>query len=343
MVSMKQIAEACGVSVATVSKALSNHSDIGVETKTRIRLAAKEMGYLPNSAAKALKTKRTDTIGVLYLDASNGGFTHDFFANVLNGFKKAIEEKGFDITFVNVSKDRPGSMSYLDHCRYRGFDGVLIACIDYDNPGVIELIESDIPLVMIDRRWHGRSSVLSNNIQGMRTLTEYIISQGHRRIAYVHGENGGLVTKERVESFLKVCSENGIEIPEEYLLEAKYRDTVSTKECTAKLLELDNPPSCILLPDDFAAFGGINAIREKNLSIPEDISVAGYDGILLARSYKPRLTTVAQNTAQIGRKAAEVLAQMIELGNEARPQETMIDAGLLKGESVAPYRDKSVE
>ena len=78
MVSMKAIAQACGVSVATVSKALSNHNDIGIETKTRIRMMAKEMGYLPNSAAKALKTKRSDTVGVLYLDASNGGLTHDF-------------------------------------------------------------------------------------------------------------------------------------------------------------------------------------------------------------------------------------------------------------------------
>lgn len=339
MVSMKAIAEACGVSVATVSKALSNHNDIGIETKTRIRMTAKEMGYLPNSAAKALKTKRTDTIGVLYLDASNGGFTHDFFATVLNGFKQDIEKKGYDITFINVSRNGNNDMSYLNHCRYRGFDGVLIACIDYDNEDVQELVESDIPIVMIDHTWPNKCGVLSNNLKGMRDLMDYVVSKGHRRIAYIHGESSSEVTKERIRMYKEVCAQNEIPIREEYLREAKYRDAVSSREETEKLLALKEPPTCILYPDDFASFGGMNALREAGLRIPEDMSIAGYDGILLARSYRPKLTTVAQNTEEMGRQAAELLVQMIERPQVVEPGNIIIDADLLKGESVAECKD----
>lgn len=339
MVSMKAIAEACGVSVATVSKALSNHNDIGIETKTRIRMTAKEMGYLPNSAAKALKTKRTDTIGVLYLDASKGGFTHDFFANVLNGFKQTIEKKGFDITFINVSRETNQDMSYLNHCRYRGFDGILIACIDYDSEDVKELIESDIPVVMIDHTWPNKCGVLSNNMKGMQDLMEYVISKGHKKIAYIHGEVTSEVTKERIKMYKEVCAKNHIPVREEYLYEAKYRDALQSRVATEKMLALKEPPTCILYPDDFAAFGGMNALREVGLSIPEDISIAGYDGILLARSYRPKLTTVAQNTEEIGRQAAELLADMIEHPGSVAFENVVIDTDLLEGESVAEYKE----
>ena len=104
MVSMKDISIACGVSVATVSKALNDHSDIGEETKNRIRKVAKEMGYYPNSMARALKTNRTYNIGVLFVDDAQSGLTHDFFSYVLDSFKRTVEESGYDITFINSSK-----------------------------------------------------------------------------------------------------------------------------------------------------------------------------------------------------------------------------------------------
>ena len=101
MASMKDIAAACGVSVATVSKALNDHSDIGEETKVRIRDVARSMGYSPNAMARALKTNRTYNIGVLFMDEAQSGLTHDYFSHVLDNFKRTVEEKGYDITFLN--------------------------------------------------------------------------------------------------------------------------------------------------------------------------------------------------------------------------------------------------
>ena len=126
MTSMKDISALCGVSIATVSKALNDQSDIGEETKARIRQVAKELGYFPNSSARALKTKRTYNLGVLFVDEAQSGLTHDYFSYVLNSFKQVVEERGYDITFISAGKDEENRMSYLERCRYRGFDGVVM-------------------------------------------------------------------------------------------------------------------------------------------------------------------------------------------------------------------------
>ena len=135
--------------------------------------------------------------------------------------------------------------------------------------------------------------------------------------------------------YRQMCELNHIPFHSEYLKEGKYRDTVSSRQQTEALLALQEPPTCILYPDDFAAFGGMNALRDAGKRIPEEISIAGYDGILLARSYQPKLTTVAQNTEEMGRKAAELLSEMIEKPRSAEQKNIVIDGVLLQGESVA--------
>lgn len=326
MVSMKDIATACGVSVATVSKALNGHKDIGVETKEHIKQKAKEMGYFPNSAAKALKTKRSYNIGVLFAVDDHSGLTHDYFAYVLDSLKCMVEARGYDITFINGSSVRPNKMSYLEHCRYRGFDGVVIANTQFSRPEVMELVQSDIPSVTIDHLFNNVSAVMSDNVKGMRDLFQYVYGKGHRRIAYIHGADSS-VTRSRLASFYKTAAELGIEVPDEYIGEAAYRDTNAAYIETERLLDLKDRPTCILYPDDFACFGGINAINERGLRIPNDISVAGYDGIRIGRHVEPKLTTVKQDTTRLGQLAAEKLLSLIE-----HPKTTIIEQIIVEGE-----------
>lgn len=333
MVSMKDISVACGVSVATVSKALNDHKDIGAKTKERIRQTAKEMGYFPNSAAQALKTNRTYNIGVLFVDEAMSGLTHDYFAYVLDSFKRTAEEHGYDITFINCSKNGKNRMSYLEHAKHRGFDGVVIACIDFQDPEVIELIQSNVPVVTIDHLFNNRIAIISDNVNGMRQLFTYIYEKGHRRIAYIHGADSA-VTRSRLSSFYKTAKELGVEIPDEYVRQAAYRSTKGAYERTMELLDLPEPPTCILYPDDFASFGGINAIQERGLRIPEDISVAGYDGIRVARHIEPKLTTLKQDTERIGYEAAENLISLIEEPKSTLIQVITIAGEVLEGHSV---------
>lgn len=337
MVSLKDIAAACGVSVATVSKALNNQKDIGKETKERVCRTAREMGYLPNSAAKALKTNRTNNLGVLFVDEAESGLTHDYFSHVLDSFKRTAEQEGYDITFINCCKTRKNKMSYLEQVKYRGFDGVVIACIDFSSPEVVELINSDIPVVTIDYVFNNKIAVVSDNVAGMKELFTYAYQKGHRKIAYIHGADSS-VTWSRLTSFYKTAKDFGVEIPDEYVKKAAYRDTKAAYEYTQELLVLSVPPTCILYSDDFAALGGIKAIKERGLNIPEDISVAGYDGIQVSRQLEPQLTTFCQNTEQLGSKAAKKLISLIESPKTTLIQQIIVEGNLFEGGSVAAVK-----
>lgn len=332
MSSIKDIAKICGVSVATVSKALNDKADIGEDTKKRIKEVAKKMGYFPQYYARAIRMNKSFNIGVLFMDEAMSGLTHDYFANILNSFKVTAESKGYDITFINSSKKHKKGKTYLEHCRYRGLDGVVIACIHFDNPEVVELMESDIPVVTIDYKSNSTMSVLSNNFVGMRELVEYIISMGHEKIAYISGDNSS-VTTQRIESFRKTMKMYSLPTPSEYQISSEYRNLKKAAIYTKQLLELPDPPTCIIYSDDYSAVGGLGQIRAMGLQIPEDISVAGYDDIFIASQLRPRLTTVAQDTEKIGRKAAEKLIALIEKKNVSL-KPFVVKTELKKGASV---------
>lgn len=334
MVSMKDIAAACGVSVATVSKALNNHSDIGEGTRAMVKEKAKELGYHPNFSARALKTNKSYNLGVLYKDDAGSGLTHDYFAQVLESFKVTAENSGYDITFLNNSRLRKDRMSYLEHSIYRGMDGVMIAIVDYKNPEVIELLESELPVVTIDYVFNGRISIMSDNIGGIHELLQYVYEQGHRKVAYIHGEDSS-VTMNRVSAFYRFMEQNGIEVPEEYVREAKYRDSYTAGIITNELLDLPDPPTCILYPDDFSTIGGMNVIKNRGLKIPKDISIAGYDGILIASQIEPVMTTYHQNTLDIGRMAAEKLIDLIKKPKSTIVKQYTVKGSLIEGKSVA--------
>ena len=334
-VSLKDISKACGVSIATVSKALNDHSDISGETKEHVRKVAEELGYRPNAAAQALKTKRSNNIGVLFVDEANSGLTHDYFSHVLDSFKTTAEKNGYDITFINSSKNRINNMSYLSHALYRGFDGVVIACVDFYDPQVYELVSSSIPVVTIDHLFNNCMAIQSDNIKGIRDIVTYVYNQGHRKIAYIHGIENTAVTQSRLSCFYNTLQELDVSVTDEYVLAAPYRDTEKTYELTQKLLDLDDPPTCIIYPDDFSSFGGMNAIRERGLRIPEDISIVGYDGIDIARQISPRLTTVVQDTKMIGSLAANKLIALINNPKGTLIEHISIDGKLDEGETVA--------
>ena len=332
MVSMKDIAQRCGVSVATVSKALNDQPDIGPETRERIRQAAEEMGYVTNSAARALKANRTYNIGILFVDERNSGLTHEYFSSVLESLKVEAESRGYDVTFINRNVGR--RTTYLQHCLYRGVDGVIIASVDFSDPQVLELVNSNLPVVTIDHIFNNRLAVVSDNVQGTEALVRYAYSQGHRRIAFIHGERTA-VTENRLTGFYRACEALGLEQDSILVRQGVYHDAATCAAITKELLALPERPSCILFPDDYSYIGGMNVIREMGLRIPEDVSVMGYDGISLADIVSPRLTTYHQDTGALGAAAAKGLIDLIE-----RPRTTLLDRIVIPGslrvrESVA--------
>ncbi len=326
MASMKDIAVACNVSIATVSKALNDHSDIGKETKDKIKETARLLGYFPNSSARALKTNKSYNLGVLFMDEAQSGLTHSYFSNVLNSIKQTAESEGYDITFLNGSKQRKDGMTYLEHCKYRSLDGVIIACVNFDDPEVVELVQSQIPVVTIDHIFNDCIAVVSNNAKGMEDLLTYVSSLGHKKVAYIHGNDNSSVTKSRVSSFFITAEKLGLYVPDEYVRAAAYLNIPEVAKVTDEILNLSNPPTCIFYPDDFSSFGGMNAIRARGLRVPEDISIVGYDGLNITKYIEPQLTTLEQDTDSLGRIAVEKVVSLIE-----RPKTTLIEMIVVEG------------
>ena len=334
MVSMKDIAQHCGVSVATVSKALNGQRDIGEDTRARICAVAEELGYMTNSVARALKTNRTYNLGVLFVDERRSGLAHEYFSSMLESFKVEAENHGYDITFINHNVGGQ-TTSYLQHCLYRGVDGVIIACVDFTNPQVRELVDSGIPLVTVDHIFNNRLAVVSDNVIGLEELVRYVHSRGHRKIAFLHGERT-TVTQNRLTGFYRACEALNLEIPEEYIRECVYHDPDRCAAATRELLNLPERPTCIIFPDDFSYIGGMNVLNEMGLRIPEDISVVGYDGIHLAKVLN--LTTYSQNAEKIGATAAERLISLIEPPKTTLIDRIMVPGELLEGTTVKDIR-----
>lgn len=334
MVTIQDLSRKCGVSISTVSKALNGYSDISDKTREKIIKAANEMGYYSNASTKSYKLKRTYNIGVLFHTLTDLGLKNDYFAHILSYFKDETAKRGYDITFIeNYIGGR--KMSLLEHCKYRNFDGICIVCANFRSEEVIKLAYSDFPVVTIDYSFPTTYSIMSDNYNGMRQLTNYIISQGHRDIAYICGLKDALVTEDRLRGFYDALRENNISIPQEYVVEGAYRNYSLAEELALKLLKNKNSyPSCIIAPDDLAATGVLSAIRRRGLQPVKDVSMAGYDGMDANLFIGARLTTVRQERELIGREAAQKLIQMIENKNSITPATVYVKQSLIIGNSV---------
>lgn len=336
MATIRELSLKCGVSVSTISKALNGYKDISEATREKVLKAANEIGYFPDANARALKLKKTYNIGVLFSTLFNHGLRNEYFAHILAAFKEHAAKHGYDITFIehNIGNRQ---MTFLEHCRYRNFDGIFIACAEFDNPEVMEIVRSDFPVVVVDHAYDDAISILSDNIEGMKQLTQYIVDQGHRKIAYIHGTKSA-VTHNRIVSFNMTLKENGITVPSDYFLEGIYRSTEASEALTLKLLNLPDPPTCIIASDDYAALGVMNTIHRLGMKVPEDVSVAGFDGISVSDTIEPKLTTVKQDTNKIGNEAARQLINLIE-----NPMSTSLDNIYLKTQLIKGGTVKKIE
>ena len=202
MVTLKDIAEACGVSAATVSRALNGLTDSKKKNTAFIVQKAKEMGYFPNAAARTLKTSRSNNIGILYEDRMD----HEYFSLLLNEIRFAAEDLGYDLTFIRRFSN-PEEGNYHDRARRRNLDGVVVVQTDFQSADVMRLVASGIPTVIIDHAYEGCDCVLSDNRGSAEQIVRAVWEKGHRRVAFIQGEDS-MVTRERNAGFYKACAEN---------------------------------------------------------------------------------------------------------------------------------------
>lgn len=324
--SIFDIAQHCGLSPEIVSRVLGAYrSNISEETRDLVLNTAKELAYEPSS--------HTHKLGVLFMDESAKGLTHPFFVSVLNAFKIEAEARGYDVTFIN---QRIGGevMSYTAYCQYRNLAGVCIACVDFTEPQVAELVKSGIPCVTVDHLFKKTPAVLSDNEMGVQKLVEYAIGRGHSRIAFIHGHNNSVVTRTRIRQYYQTMEYYKLPVPENYIKSGLYSDIPLTRRLVGELLDLPERPTCILLPDDICYFGAQEAAGARGLRIPDDVAFMGYDGIPITQAIHPKLTTIRQNSDSIGKEAARRLVSMIENPGSVSWMPTVVSTELLQGDTV---------
>ena len=327
MVRLKDIAEVCGVSVATVSRALNGLTSESKERTAFICQTARDMGYYPNAAAKTLKTSRSSNIGILYEDRMN----HEYFSSLIDELRRAADQNGYDLTFLG--RGAGTGCGYYEHARQRSLDGIIVLEADYDASGIIRLASGNIPTVMIDHIFEGCDCVSSDNRTGMEQIVRSAWDLGHRRIAIILGSKLG-VSRERLAGFYKICAELGIRVPADYVREGRYLDPDNCAAIIRDLLRSEEKPTCILCPDDLSCLGALWQLEAEGLRVPEDVSLVGYDGIRMSQIMHPRLTTYRQDTARIAREVFRLMIDAIDSPETHVPEQVAVPGMLIEGETL---------
>lgn len=314
MITIYDIAQKTGFSPTTVSKVFNGYSDVSEKTRRKITEVAEQLGYVPNAHARSLTTKRSWTIGMLFMEVSGAGILHPYFAGVIEGFKQVATSKGYDLMFI--SKDIGGKKSgYLEHCKIRGIDGVVVILPDAADPYFQELLDSGIPCVLLDQEAAGKSTIYSDNAEGSRLAVEYLHSLGHRKIAHIGG-GASFAGEKRLTGYMQAMRQLGLPVHPQHVVQGSYDYTVeSGKKAMEELLHAVELPTAVFAAGDNLAVGAMMALKQHGLSVPGDMSIVGFDDIEMAKYLTPALTTVRQNTYLLGSRAAEMLIYTIEGGD----------------------------
>jgi LacI family transcriptional regulator len=335
---IRELARLSGVSVGTVSRALNGYTDVRPSTRERIIRLAEELDYTPSASARTLVTQRSHVVGV-FLDTGEGhpDLQHPFFHEVLAGVKETAGAGGFDLLLF--SSDQPGNgygpHSYVKRCRHHNVDGVVLMGVDHQDEEVRRLTASSIPCVGVDVELVGRetSYVASDNVSGGELAVAHLAAQRHQRIATIHGPVETLAGLDRLRGYRQGLAAAGLAFRDEYVRGGDFY-VESGHRAASVLLALPEPPTAIVAASDLMAVGALRAATEAGLSVPRDLSVVGFDDILLAAHLQPGLTTLRQDKVGLGTAAARALMQRIA-GAEA-PDVVTLPVDLVARGTTAP-------
>ena len=322
---IKDVAERAGVSIATVSRALNDKSDVRGSTRERVREVAREVGYSPDPAARSLAGQTTRLVAIIVGDnAGHRDLSLIFFGRVLTAISRRLSESGYDPLLL------PPDDIGFDH----GVDAAILIGVDADDRLVRELGAREVPLVGVDVRCRGRSAYVgSNHADGVRLALGHLHALGHRRIAHLAGATNTSAGAERLEAFRREAATLGLEIPEELIRRADFSSASGYRE-TCALLALDERPTAIVAASDLMALAALQAIRDGGLQPGHDIAVVGFDDLEAAALAYPPLTTIRQDRRELGTLAASRAIELIE-DPEATPPDAILPVELVVRASSA--------
>ncbi|KAA3655755.1 MAG: LacI family transcriptional regulator [Chloroflexi bacterium] len=319
-VTIEELSKHLGISVSTVSKALNDRADVSLATKERVLAAAREFDYQPSSAARNLRRGRTDKIGFVFNNAFT--FISDYFAEVIVGATAAAENHGNNIVLYTNDGNSPESL--LNLFRTREVDGFIIVWNHVPVAIIDMLLQANVPFVILGRRvGHKQASYIApDNYNGATALMEHLLELGHRRIGFTTRPSMGRTNEDRFNAYKDSLQKAGIAYDPDLVVSTKL-EWYSGYHAMNKLLDLPEPPTAVFAFHDFVAIDAQQAILDRGLRIPEDIALAGFDGLRTSLVTSPPITTVRQPLVQIGQESIKALLQLIENKNQPPIQKTL--------------------
>jgi LacI family transcriptional regulator len=304
---IRDVAAAAGVSPATVSRVLNLKADVADDLRHRVLAAVSDLGYRRNGPARSLRTRAAMVLGLIISDITN-----PFFTAVVRGVEDVAQLAGYSVVLANADEDVAKEARYLEVAAAEQMAGVLLTPASSQLTSIEVLLERNIPVVTIDRRLAKSTvdSVTVNNRQAALAAAEHLIEQGCQRVGFVAGPVEISTGASRLAGYRAALSQAGRPHDPALIAYADFR-TEGGYAATRQLLRLGNPPDGLLISNNLMTVGGMQAIAEAGLSVPDDIAVVGFDDANWATALRPPLTVVTQPTYDIGRIAAELLLRRI--------------------------------
>jgi LacI family transcriptional regulator len=308
---IKDVAQKANVSIATVSRVLNNLTGYSDKTKQKVNEAIKELGYQPNAIARGLINKRTQTIGVMFPSVS-GAFSSD----LLNGIEELANDRNYSVMVCNTAQDGKRTLKYLQLLREKQVDGIIYSSevLKKEYYDVLETMKIPVVLVSSQTEFASVPFVKVDDYQAAYDATLYLISKGHSKIAMISGNpSDAIAGAPRAEGYREALEASGILFDSRYLT---FGDFLYESGSIAMETLLEQAPdvTAVFAASDEMAIGALSTVIKNGLSVPEDISIMGYDDLGMAKMIIPPLTTVRQPLYDIGKIAVEKLIQMIETG-----------------------------
>jgi DNA-binding LacI/PurR family transcriptional regulator len=337
---LQDVAKLAGVSTAVVSYVINDGPrPTSDEMKLRVNKAIKDLNYHPNAYARGLRLKRTKTIGLITYDFSPMSvYMSSYSAGILTGLTGRLREKGYFnlVSPMTIGEDLRPLEELLQSER---LDGIVVRPIQAP-PATDALLEriaaSHIPCVCIERPGADRfgfSAVTYDDRRGAYDATEYLLSQGHRRIGYIRGDTRFVTVHERFAGYQNALRHHRVRYSEEFVWGEDWSDS-TTRAGVDHLLSLPEPPTAIFAASDGMAFVVINQLRKRHISVPEEVAVVGFDDIEMASLFVPSLSTVHVPLLEIGQLAADLIIEQVETNPEVPPSTHVLPVQFIRRESA---------
>jgi DNA-binding LacI/PurR family transcriptional regulator len=330
-VTIKDIAKLLGISKSTVSRALSEHSDVNPQTRQRVMEIASKLNYQPNLLALNLKQQRTHTIGVIIPETVNR-----FFAKAIGGIQRVANLAGYHVLICQSDESYVVERKNLQGLLASRVDGILISVSsETDRTDHFEvLLQKNVPVVFFDRISENieAAKVYTDNYDISVEATEHLISQGCKRIAVVAGPQNLYNSRNRLNGYIAAMEKNNLPIKENYIIHSDFRSG-NVEEYTRHLINLPQRPDAIFAINDYAAIEMMHVIKKNGLRIPDDIAVLGFNNENICRFVEPALSSIDHSAFDMGTVAAEILLNRIENGDRT-PHQRMIKSRLVIREST---------